>query len=390
MAKPKAQHPVPRFAPWIEIDLDALAHNLREIRRKAGNDRPVLAVVKDRAYGLGAGAIARELADNGVSFFAVAREPEARSLRESGVSSPILILGECDADAIRWGSAQSIRFTLNDIRDLNRWAECACPIVCHCLVDTGMGRMGILPDEVPAAIEVLRSNRRITLEGVFTHLSSADVPRTLTVKKQIRAFNEALTAFRSAGLDPQHIHCSNSAGILRFADLPCTLIRPGIGLYGCLPDPSQNFGIDLRTVASLKAPIAKVKKVPARTPISYGGNYVTSRETKIATAPIGYAHGLPRLLGNKGEVLIRGRRYRIAGNVTMDYVMLDVGSDSPIIPGDEVVALGCQGNDCISADEIARHACTIGYEVLCNLSTAVDRYYVHSGKPVVHQPGFLF
>jgi alanine racemase len=159
-------------------------------------------------------------------------------------------------------------------------------------------------------------------------------------------------------------------------------VRPGIALYGLRPDPAQEFGIDLRPIARLVASVVKVKQVPAGTPISYGGTYVTPQPTTIATVELGYAQGLPRALSNRGSVLIGGKRYRIAGRVTMDYIMIDVGSQSSVAVGDEVVAMGCQGSACISPDEVGQASGTIGYEILCHLNTRVDRYYYRNGQMV--------
>jgi alanine racemase len=197
--------------------------------------------------------------------------------------------------------------------------------------------------------------------------------------------------FKTAGLSPHIIHCSNSAAIARFPLEQTTHVRPGIALYGCNPDPGQDFTYDLRPVASLKARVVKIKRVPSGTPVSYGGQYVTSRETHIATIPIGYAHGLPRMLGSRGGcVLIGGKRYGIAGRVTMDYVMVDAGAEPEFGVGDEAVAMGCQGSECIGADEIARRCGTIGYEILCGLNRRIDRYYTRCGRVVFHGPAIQY
>jgi len=375
----------PAYSPWIEVYLDNLVRNAEAVRRAAGGT-PLLVVVKDNAYGLGAVPVAQSLEKAGAGFFAVANCSEARSLRDGGIAAPVLVLGECDSDDLCWGATQNVRFALNDLADLDRWATPGCPVTCHCLIDTGMHRMGILPDEVPELLRRLPRLPAISIEGVFTHYASADVPNADTVDRQKRIFREHIARFAAAGIAPLHIHFSNSAGILRFPDPGCTLVRPGIALYGCKPDPVQDFGVALDPVVALKARVAKMKRVPAGTPVSYHARYITRHETCIATIPIGYAHGLPRACTNAGEVLINGRRYRIAGTVTMDYIMVDAGPSPLFGVDDEAAALGPQANDCIRVDDVAAQAHTIGYEILCGLSPLIDRRYYENGTCVLHLP----
>jgi alanine racemase len=184
------------------------------------------------------------------------------------------------------------------------------------------------------------------------------------------------------------VHFANSAWIMRSPDLAgSTFVRPGIALYGCKPDPGQAFPLDLLPVVSLKSRIVKIKKVPAGTPVSYGGRYVTAAETVIATIALGYGDGIPRSLGNRGEVLIRGKRFRIAGTVTMDYIMVDAGPAPSMNVGDEAVAMGSQGSESISPDDVALLDDTIAYEILCGLSASLDRIYVSGGKIVGREKG---
>lgn len=350
-----------------------------------------MAVVKDNAYGCGASAIADILEkQGGVRFFTVARFQEACSLRSSGITSPILVLGKSTPAQIKDGWNKRIIFTLNDLSDLKDWISNQLEIRFHLNIDTGMGRLGLLPSEIATFCEQLKFIPRLNFEGVFTHMARADEPQTLSVNHQLSIFRQALAYIRSQGLSPQHIHFGNSATLMRFDIKESTLVRPGIALYGCNPDPGQKFPLTLRPIASLKSSVVKLKQVPSGTEISYGGNYKTSSTTCIATIALGYAHGLPRFLSNQGEVLIKGKRYRIAGNVTMDYIMVDVGIDPHISIGDEVVAMGFQGDDCISPDEIACLGNTIGYEVLCHLSTSIDKIYLLNNSIVLHENGSGF
>jgi alanine racemase len=377
--------------PFIEISLDNLLHNLAAIRSRLSKGVNVLAVVKDNAYGCGSRVIAETLEKKGnVGFFAVCSALEAFFLRKKGCRSPILVLGPTTSGERKKGYDKGIVFTLNDIEDVVKWKSAGGPVHFHCNIDTRMHRMGILPSEVPLLADAIENSDSLFMEGAFTHLANADEQGTRTVHEQVCLFNDALLFLKQHGITPHHIHYANSASAMRF-DLPgCTLIRPGIALYGCKPDPKQDFPLDLLPVSSLKSRIVKMKKVPAHTPISYGGRYVTAVDTAIATIALGYGHGLPRSLGNRGEVLICGKRYTIAGTVTMDYIMIDAGPHPSVDIGDEVVAIGRQGNECISPDDVAILDDTIGYEILCGLSTSIDRKYIFNGKVVARENGRIF
>jgi len=383
--------PRPKYSPYVEISIDNLLHNLAQIRAALPAGIGVLAVVKDCSYGCGSVRIAKALeADGGVNFFAVARPREAFVLRKSGVTRPVLVLGFADENELRFGEDNNIAFALNDLSDIDRWKSYKIKIESHVNIDTGMSRVGLLPSEIDTLIDALKASPGIRLTGAFTHMACADMPDTPTVGRQLEKFTGSVDKLRQSGIDPAHVHYGNTAALLRFPLAGCTLARPGVALYGCKPDPAQDFGIDLKPVASLTARVVKVKKLPAGTPVSYCGNYVTPRDTYIATIPIGYAHGLPRFLSNRGEVLIGGRRYRIAGNVTMDYIMVDAGPDPTVSAGDEAVALGVQGGEAITADDIAAIGGTIGYEILCNLGTSIDRFYTRGGKIIHHDHGVIF
>ncbi|MCL2688328.1 MAG: alanine racemase [Chitinispirillia bacterium] len=379
------------YSPYVEISLDNLLHNLAQIRSVLPAGIGQIAVVKDCAYGCGSVQIASVLEKRGsVEFFAVARPQEAFYLRESGINAPVLILGQADDNEICLSVKQNIIFTLNDLSDINHWKKLGVDIRFHLHVDTGMNRMGILPAEISDVIDQLKNASNLHLEGIYTHMASADEINTSTVNNQLNKFTYCIDQLRSADLSPAHIHYGNSAAFLRFPIDGCTLVRPGIALYGCNPDPAQDFNVNLKQAASLKSRVVKMKKVAAGEPVSYCGNYITEKETYIATIALGYAHGLPRFLSNAGEVLIGGKRYRIAGNVTMDYIMVDAGPNPEIIIGDDVVAIGQQGEETITADEIALHGKTIGYEILCNLGTSIDRFYMLDGKVIRHDKGFIF
>jgi alanine racemase len=350
-----------------------------------------MAVVKDCAYGCGSVMISRTLEQQGVAYLAVATPLEARTLRDGDISLPILVFGECTRDDLAWGASNNITFSLNDITDIAAWKESGAMVRFHCAVDTGMGRLGIRPQEAIEVVGALKNAPLLTCEGIYTHCATADEPGTGTVSGQLKQFRDVLELFIQNGFSPVHVHYANSAALLRFPLEPaCTLVRPGITLYGCRPDPAQDFGVSLKPVVALKSHVVKIKRVPACTPISYGGRYLTKSDTTIATISLGYGIGLPRRLSNAGPLLIRGRRYTIAGTVTMDCIMVDAGSDTDIVVGDEAVAIGAQGSDCITVDEIGRLCGTIGYEILCGLSSRLDRYYYLDGRIVHRLPGCMY
>ncbi|NLD98271.1 MAG: alanine racemase, partial [Fibrobacter sp.] len=257
-------------------------------------------------------------------------------------------------------------------------------------IDSGMGRLGLLPDQIDEFISQISQSTNLIFDGIFTHMSRADDPETDPVKKQLTLFNHVIDKLSTAGIKPKRIHFGNSATLMRYSIDNCTHVRPGIALYGLLPDPSQTFPLDLRPVVSLKGSVVKMKEVEKGTEISYGGHYTTKEKTWIATINLGYGQGIPRYLSNRGFVLIGSKRYRIAGNVTMDYIMVDAGVKPEFKTGDEVVAIGYQGTEHISPDEIAQIGGTIGYEVICNLSNSIDRFYLLNGSIVLHNSGYIF
>ena len=379
------------FSPHVEISLDNLLHNINQIRSVIPSTAEIIAVVKDNAYGCGSIPIANTIEQYGnVKFFAVARAEEAIALRKSGLRGTIIVLGRVTAEQINECSIQNIIFTLNDLSDFDIWSRCHHDIRFHCNIDTAMHRMGLLPHEIPELIKRISSSSKFQLEGVFSHLAKADEPDTQTILIQRSIFFKSIQQLREKGINPLHIHFGNSAGLMCFPMDESTLVRPGIALYGCKPNPDKEFCLDLRPILSLKSAVAKLKKVPANTPVSYGGNYITQNETYIATIAVGYAHGIPRFLGNKGSILINGHRYKIAGNVTMDYVMVDAGPDPKMIVSDEAVAIGIQGREQITADEIAKIGNTISYEVLCHISTAIERFYLLKDSIVRHEESDIF
>ena len=367
-------------SPWVEISLDHLVHNVNQIRGVLPPSVGIMAVVKDNAYGCGGVMVSRVLEARQVGHFTVARTVEARALREAGIRSPILVLGPATVDEMRWGAGSRIGFALNDMADIAAWQRLDCPVRFHLNLDTGMGRLGILPCETAAFADALSGQDNLFFEGMFTHLANADSADTGSISQQLACFRKSLTALADKGFRPGIIHYGNSAAVMRYPLEECTMVRPGIALYGCKPNPAREFSLDLKPVMGLKARIIKMKRVPAGTAISYGSTYVTAMETVIATIALGYGQGLPRQLGNRGVVLIRGRRYGIAGRITMDFIMVDAGANPDMSVGDEVVAIGSQETQCIHPDDVALLYNTISYELMCSIDPRIDRCYILDGK----------
>jgi alanine racemase len=375
----------------IEVSLDNLMYNVDHIRQGIPAGLKIIAVVKDNAYGCGAGPVASLLEQSRqADMFAVARYDEAEQLRKDGISLPVLILGRTPPGIIQTSVLQDIIYTLNDIQDFDDWTALRKPVDFHINVDTGMTRMGILPSDIHKLLPGISRTSLLHCKGICTHFTSADTPGTVTVSQQTSLFFQTVDTLEKNGIHPQTIHISNSAASIRFPPEGCTHIRPGIMLYGCRPDPSQEFSISLKPVISLKSRVVKLKKVPKGTRVSYGGHYTTPVETWIGVIPAGYAHGVPRYLSNRGEVLIREKRYRIAGNVTMDYIMVDAGPVTEMSVGDETVIIGDQGKESITPDQIAILGNTIGYEVMCNLGRSVRHRYIHNGSIIREIPGTIF
>lgn len=363
----------------VEIDLDALRHNFRQVKTQAGPGRRVLAVVKADAYGHGAARVAPALESAGADCFGVAMVEEGLELRRAGVRSPILILGGVYAgqepEILRHRFVPAI-FDLEVARRLDGAASAADQVwPYHLKIDTGMGRVGFRPEELSAVLKELAVLPNLTMSGVISHLALADEPDHPFTDEQIRRFRGLLQEIRQAGFSPGEIHLSNSAALFT-RDLPeCNLVRPGIVLYGGLPSEHFSDRMDLRPVMSFRTSVVQVKQVPAGTGISYGHRFTAQRDSVLAAVPVGYADGYSRHLSNRGEVLIHGHLVPIAGTVCMDWILIDVTDVPDVAVGDQVTLLGRDNGQWIAAEEWARKIGTISYEVFCQVSKRVPRIY---------------
>lgn len=367
------------------VDLSAIVHNLRLVRQRA-DGRDVLFAVKADAYGHGAVAVAREVQATGAAdWLAVATVAEGQELVEAGITLPILKLSPADPQDLSAAVTSGLRLTVLDTATVAQAEEAASRLglraEVHIGVDSGMGRIGLPPERIGEVAAAVDASPHLDLEGVFTHLPISDVPegRRFTVD-QIRRFLDAVNAVqRDRGPIPQ-VHVANSGAILGHDLTDTTMVRAGIVGYGYDPDPAgpNSQGIGLRPALSWTSHVSFLKTVEAGTTIGYGRTWTAPRRTVIATVPVGYADGYPRLLSNRGQVLVGEQRRPVVGRVCMDQIMVDLGPVTDAEVGDEVVLIGTQGDLVITADELAELTGTISYEITCDISKRVDREWVHA------------
>jgi alanine racemase len=356
-----------------EVDLGAVAHNLRTVRRVAAGAR-VLAVVKADAYGHGVLPVATRLEAEGVDGFGVALAEEGLELREAGITAEILVLNGVYGGAHGAVLAAGLTPVVYDLRDVAAFLKAAGgrPFAVHVKVDTGMARLGVPVEGLGDFLERLSRMGPVRVEGAMTHLASAEADDAFTAE-QLRRFEGALRTFASRGHHPRVVHAANSAATFRHPGARHDLVRPGLALFGHLP--VDGVEADLRPALRLRTEVIALRDLPVGAPVGYGGTFRAPRPTRIATLPVGYGDGLMRSVSNRGCVLVGGRRCPVVGTVSMDLTTVDVTDVPGVAVGDEVVLLGRQGDARIGADEVARHAGTVPYEVLTNISRRVPRFH---------------
>ena len=357
---------------WIEVDLDAVSHNVGAL---LPGDAALMAVVKADAYGHGAVAVARAALDAGASWLGVALVEEGIALREEGIEAPILVLSEFPAGAERDALAAGLTPSLYSHDALRRLHEAAAgaSMGVHVKVDTGMHRVGVWPPEELVSLVDRVRDAGLELHALWTHFARSEEDPA-TTKKQLDRFHAALAQVRAAGHRPRSLHAANTAASILHPESRLDLVRAGIGIYGIEPAPGVGATLDLRPALTWRSTVTMVKRLGSDERISYGHRYAPERDAWIATVSVGYADGYPRALSSSGEVLIRGRRCRVAGSVTMDQLMVDCGDLEPAT-GDEAVVIGEQGDQVITANELAERAGTIGYEVVARIGARVPRHY---------------
>jgi len=367
---------------WAEVDLNALSDNLRVIREHAGREQKVMAAVKADAYGHGAVPCARRLEADGVDWFGVALPEEGIELRAAGITRPILCLGgfwEGQQNACLQQDLTPVVYRLDMIESLDRAARDAGVVAdVHVKVDTGMGRLGVRSDDVAQFCEALSRFQQIRVDGLMTHLASADDPgqKDFTTA-QLKQFEFAVNTFRERGFSLTYIHAANSAAAFAYPQARGNMVRPGGTLYGFSRDvlPPQIATPPLRAVMSLRSRIMLLKNVGKSEKLGYGCSFETRRESLIATIPIGYDDGYRRALSNRGRVIVRGKFAPVVGRVSMDLTLIDVTEVPGVSLDDQVTLLGRDGDLSITAEEVAETAGTISYEITCGISARVPRIY---------------
>jgi len=371
---------------WAEIDLGALRHNVATLAAHIGPQQ-LWAVVKADAYGHGAIESARVALQSGAQGLCVALVSEGIALRQSGINAPILIMSEQPAEQHRDIISYGLIATLYNEATITKFARTAHDLEImasvHVKVDSGMHRVGVSPEDAVKVAKLVAESPWLSLEGIFTHLATADVVDTQFAQQQVSAFSRCVEQVRASGIEVRHVHISNSASAIRKLDAGagCTMARVGIALYGIPGDAHTNsFGathqLDLRPVMSVHARVSHVQRVAAGQGVSYGLKRTMEQDSTVATLPLGYADGVPRGLWESGSVLIGGIRRPFAGVVTMDQIMVNCTDDAVRI-GDEVVLIGAQGSEVITTNEWANKMGTIGYEIVCAISARMPRNYIN-------------
>ncbi len=363
------------------IHLDNIRFNIEGIRQAVGPQRKILIAVKANAYGHGAVEVSRMAERIGVDWLGVATVPEGMQLRQAGIRLPVLKFSPAFPEEMEAAITNDLALCICDYANIDSLEQ-----VCrsanfkarvHLKVDSGMGRIGVTPSEAPAmAAHIERKCPSLLLEGIFTHLSSSDDPDPVYTRGQIDRFKAVVDAIHMA-IDRrvELVHCANSGAVLAHPPGWLDMVRPGIMIYGFLPGPGIPHTIPLKPGLSFITRVSFLKKVPAGTPIGYGRTWIAPEDTWIATFPAGYADGFNRLFSNRGRVLIKGRSFPVVGRVCMDQSMANLGPQTNVSVGDEVILIGKSGDEEITCEEWAQVLQTITYEVTCQINARVERIY---------------
>ena len=372
-----------RFPAWMEVNLDAMKWNIDRVRELVSDETAILLVVKADAYGHGAVRIARLAAECGIDMLGVATVDEGKELREAEIGLPILVLSPVLPEEIVHALEYDLAVTVSSFEFARAAAETAgrqgrtCRV--HLEVDTGMGRAGLSRENAVQIITDIMKLDGLRIEGLFTHFPASDSDMDFS-REQIESFNGMLGELGDRGIRFPYVHCANSAAILNFDASHFNMIRPGLLIYGHMPSIHLAGKIEVVPVMSFRTKLVLVREMPPGASISYGRTYIVPEHITMGIIPVGYGHGMSHRLSNKGEVLFRGSRVPIIGRVTMDMTMVDLsGFENPRV-GEEVVIFGRQGEEEISADEIAQWEGTLNYEILCRISKRVARLYLLKGK----------
>jgi alanine racemase len=364
----------------IEIDLGAVDHNftvLNGLLKSTG--ARIIAVVKSDAYGHGLVEVSQVLESAGVWGFGISEVDEAVSLRQKGITAPILLMSGLPPGAEKEVMALDLIPGVTDVSSLDTLERVAavrdetCKV--HLKVDTGMGRLGFPINELYEVVKERDQWPHLNLEGLYSHLSSADDPLDPFNTVQLNTFASVLDKVRGIGWKPSTVHLANSAGLIHFPSAHYDLVRPGLAIYGSYPGPQSKKGIELRPVMSFHSKITAVRNLPKGSPVSYGHSFFTKRPSRIAVVPVGYDDGYLRSMSNRSMVLVRARRCPVVGRICMRAFMVDVSMLDGVVPGEEVVLLGRQGDGVITIEDLAQWGGTISYELLCLLGSRNKRFF---------------
>lgn len=372
---------------YASVNLDAIRKNMEAMKANIADTTMLCGVVKADGYGHGSVPVAKTVEDL-VWGYAVAAVEEGLVLRAHHITKPILVLGYVPEESFSVLIEKEIRYTISEWKEAvvlsNIAQELGKNAYVHIKMDTGMGRIGIRSsEEVLVLAKKLNTLPNIQIEGIFTHMATADMEDKTGAKKQIQMFKQTLQLLKDNGISIPICHCSNSAGIIDLREANIDMVRAGIALYGLYPSEEvKKENVPLIPALELKSIITYLKTVPEGTPIGYGATYITDKETKVATVSIGYGDGYPRTLSNKGYALVRGQKAPIIGRVCMDQFMMDVSHISDVQEGDVVTLIGKDQNEQITVEELAQLAGTFNYEFVCDLGKRIPRVYIKDGKVV--------
>jgi len=364
---------------YAVVNLKAIASNVREVKARVGPHVKIMAVVKADAYGHGAVEVAKVASQAGADWLGVAFPEEGAELRKAGLQAPILVLGPTPPSQANLVVAFGLDQMLCSLPLAKALSHLASgqrkPVGVHLKVDTGMGRLGIVPSEALKFAKRVRSLPGLSLKGLMTHLATAGEDRAYALH-QLKLFLEVEETLRGAGIEFPLRHAANSAAVLDLPEAFLDMVRPGIMLYGCYPFLAPSRIVKLQPALLLKARVAYLKMVHKGMSVGYGRTFIASRQSRVAILPLGYADGVSHLLSNRGEVLIKGRRAKVVGRVCMDMLMVDVTDIPQVKVGDEAVIYGRQGGETISVEEVAKSLGTISYELLCRINKRIPRVYI--------------
>ncbi len=364
---------------FVEIDLGKIERNYNLIKGKVGKEVDVLAVVKADAYGHGIIEVSRRLSLAGCNFFGVSTIEEGIELRKAKIGGRILVLGGIlPFDGERSILKYDLTPVVHEIEGLKRLLGLAKrsgkKIPFHIKFDTGMGRLGFMPEEAGALVEFLRNESSLLVDGIMSHFSSSE-ERDSYGLGQIEIFSKIVDFFRLSGINPKYVHMANTGAVINYPESHFNMVRVGIGIYGTYPSRNLEGALPIEEALSLKGRIAFLKDFEEGSFLSYGRTYRTNRKTKIAFVPFGYGEGYRRELSNCASVIVRGKRCPVVGRICMDWTLIDV-TETEAQKGDPVIFLGCEGKERITAWELAEKLKTIPYEIFCGISKSVKRYYL--------------